>query len=91
MMAFNVAHPANAALDVDLVNTLPGRDLHRLCWLDDGEIGALDPVWNWLPGHSDAGDDPQVVHFTEGGPWFEGFRDVPYADHWRAVLTRWAS
>jgi hypothetical protein len=30
---FNCDHPANRALTLEMVNTLPGRDLHRLCWL----------------------------------------------------------
>lgn len=84
-MLFNCAHPANARLDVDLVNALPGRDLHRFCWLRDDEIGALPLTYNWLPGHSPADIDPQVVHFTEGGPWLRDYQDVPYADEWRAV------
>jgi len=88
VMAFNVDHPANDALTADLVNALPGRDLHRFCWLADDEIGALPPEWNHLVGHSDDGDDPKIVHFTDGGPWFEAFRNVPYADEWFAVLDR---
>jgi lipopolysaccharide biosynthesis glycosyltransferase len=88
VLAFNVDHPANDALTVDLVNALPGRDLHRFCWLTDDEIGALPPEWNHLVGHSDDGHDPKIVHFTDGGPWFEAFRNVPYADEWFAVLDR---
>jgi lipopolysaccharide biosynthesis glycosyltransferase len=88
VMAFNVDHPANDALTADLVNTLPGRDLHRFCWLADDEIGALPPEWNHLVGHSDDGRDPKIVHFTDGGPWFDAFRNVPYADEWFAVLDR---
>jgi lipopolysaccharide biosynthesis glycosyltransferase len=88
VMAFNVDHPANDALTADLVNALPGRDLHRFCWLADDEIGALPPEWNHLVGHSDDGRDPKLVHFTDGGPWFEAFRNVPYSDEWFAVLDR---
>ena len=88
VMAFNVDHPANDALTADLVNALPGRDLHRFCWLADDEIGALPPEWNHLVGHSDDVRDPKIVHFTDGGPWFEAFRNVPYADEWFAVLDR---
>jgi hypothetical protein len=51
-MLFNCSHPANQALTVDLVNTVPGRDLHRFCWLDDAQVGALPVEWNWLEGHS---------------------------------------
>lgn len=91
VMAFNVDHPANQALDVEMVNTLPGRDLHRLCWLDDAEIGELPPEWNYLVGHTQTEKEPKLVHFTDGGPWLEAFKNVPYADEWRNVLERWAA
>jgi lipopolysaccharide biosynthesis glycosyltransferase len=90
-MLFNLDHPANEALTVDLVNTLPGRDLHRFCWLDNDEIGELDSCWNFLVGHSDAKIDPKVVHYTEGGPWLPGFENAPFADEWFAHRNRWAA
>jgi lipopolysaccharide biosynthesis glycosyltransferase len=90
-MLFNLDHPANSALTLDVINTLPGRDLHRFCWLDDSEIGELDPCWNFLVGHSDPKINPKIVHFTEGGPWMQGYEDVPYADEWRTWRNRWAA
>lgn len=91
MMAINCDHAANRALTVDLVNTLPGRELHRFCWLDDDDIGALPPEWNHLVGHTESVAAPKLVHWTDGGPWFDGFRKVPYADEWFAHLERWAA
>lgn len=90
-MLFNCGHPSNRALDLDLVNTAPGRDLHRFCWLQDDEIGELGPEWNYLVGHTDPSVDAKVVHFTDGGPWFAGFENVEYADEYRAELSRWAA
>lgn len=90
-MLFNCDHPSNKKLTVEMVNTLPGRDLHRFCWLKDDEIGELDTAWNWLVGYSDPEIVPNVVHFTEGGPWMKGFEDVPYADEWREERSRWAA
>jgi hypothetical protein len=89
VMVFNCDHPSNQNLTLETVNSVPGRDLHRFCWLEDGEIGSLDESWNWLPGHSDTSIDPKIVHFTMGGPWFAGYRDVPYAEEWRAVRNDW--
>src|SRR5262245_4914326 len=88
VMAINIDHPANDALTIGLVNTKPGRDLHRFCWLDDTVIGALPAAWNVLVGHTDEVCDPKIVHFTDGGPWIEAFRNVPYADEWFSVLDR---
>jgi lipopolysaccharide biosynthesis glycosyltransferase len=89
-MVFNCDHPANNSLTLDLVNNAPGRDLHRFCWLADRDIGELDPTWNCLLGHTQIGCEPNVVHFTDGGPWFTGFEDVLYADEWRHEMLRWA-
>lgn len=85
-MAFNTRHPANDALTLDMIKTLPGRDLHRFCWLADDEIGALPDSFNWLEGHSTS-PDPGVVHFTRGTPDMAGYENVPFADEWRAVLA----
>lgn len=86
VMLFNSCHPKNLLdLTPELVNKVPGRDLHRFCWLDDKDIGAIPVEYNWLVGHSPADVDPTIVHFTEGGPWFEDYKDVPYADEW----TKW--
>lgn len=85
-MLFNCAHEANNDLTLDVINNLPGRDLHRLCWLDNSEIGYLNPKWNFLVGHSDPSIDPAVVHFTSGTPNMPGYENVPYADEWRDEL-----
>lgn len=90
VVAFNCDHPSNRALTVEYVNTVPGRDLHRFAWLADDEIGELEPAWNFLVGHTDPAIDPNIVHFTEGGPWMAGYENVPFADEWRDALESWA-
>lgn len=87
-MIFNCEHPSNRWLDLDVLNTRPGRDLHAFFWLNDNEIGALDQKWNWLVGHSDPTIDPMVCHFTEGTPNLPGYENVPYADEWRIEAAR---
>jgi len=84
VMAFNVSHPANNELTIDLINTIPGRDLHRFCWLEDKEIGSLHPRWNHLVGVSPETDDVAVAHFTLGLPDMPGWADQSFADEWRA-------
>jgi hypothetical protein len=90
VMLFNCDHPANRALDLGLLNSAPGRDLHGFCWLPDHLIGELDVSWNWLVGHSPEDVEPDIVHFTDGGPWFPGYEDVAYAGEWQAALNTWA-
>lgn len=89
VMAFNCDHPANKALTVELINTVPGRDLHRFCWLTDDQIGDLDAEWNYLVGITRDIDEPGLVHFTNGGPWFADYQHVPFADEWLAERRLW--
>lgn len=92
VMAFNCDHPANAPLfDLDFLNTTPGRDLHRMCWLDDEElIGELHPCWNHLVGHSDPNTSATIAHFTSGVPDMPGYENQPYAEEWFRAREEWA-
>ena len=40
--------------------------------------------WNWLEGWSEkpAEGTPKAVHFTRGGPWFDNWQHVDYAELW---------
>ena len=82
LMVFNMRDERLRELTVDRVNTESGAYLHRMKWLDDDAIGALDPRWNWLEGSSPMTDDPFAIHFTRGGPWLEAWRDVAFAERW---------
>ncbi len=86
MVLYNCGHPANAALTPALINRQTGAYLHRFQWLDDAEIGAVPETWNWLEGWNRKPGDgpPSAVHFTRGGPWFDDWQDVEYAELWRA-------
>lgn len=95
VMAFNCDHPANAALTVELINAVPGRDLHRFCWLDDRLIGELQPKWNYLVGHTRlyepaSDENPAIVHWTDGYPLLPGYEQAEYAAEFHAELTSWA-
>lgn len=92
VMVFNCDHEANKALTLDMVNSVPGRELHRFCWLgkDDDLIGELDVSYNWLVGHSPEGVEPRIVHYTDGVPSMPGYENSPYADEWWAELWGWA-
>lgn len=79
---WNLEHAGAQRLDSWMLNTLPGRDLHRFCWLRDEEIGTLPECWHWLDGHSDIGLDPAAVHFTRGCPDMPGWEHTRYAREW---------
>lgn len=88
VMIFNCDHPANRALTLEMINSLPGRDLHRFCWLADDEIGELPAEYNYLVGHTRSIVNPKIVHFTSGTPDMPGYENCEYADEWREQLMR---
>ena len=94
VMLWNCEHPSTKKLTLEMVNTLPGRDLHRFCWLEDDEIGELEPCWNYLVGsmtNGACGKEPRIVHFTEGPPTMRGYEHCEYASEFDAVLEEWAA
>ena len=84
-MLFNCGHSSTKKLTPELINRESGAYLHRMQWADDSEIGSLPAGWNWLEGWDNIPDKgfPQAVHYTRGGPWFENYQNVQYADIWR--------
>jgi len=91
LMILNASHPSNRALTLELINSVPGRDMHAFCWLKDEEIGSLHPRWNHLVGVSPATDDVSVAHFTLGLPTMPGYEQQQYAEEWRQELRSWAA
>lgn len=87
VMLFNNAKCS--ALTPDLVDEWHGLDLHQFKWLEgDHQIGELPLEWNFLVGyypHRDV-DTIQNLHFTEGGPYFNAYRDCEYAREWWAAF-----
>ena len=84
LILFNCSHSSNKRLSVDLVNSETGSFLHQFKWLKDSEIGSLDERWNWLEGWTSKHNNkkPFAVHYTRGGPWFEEWQDVEFANEW---------
>ena len=88
VMLFNCGHKGNEKLTQDLVNNpeINGAYLHRFSWLKDEEIGELDHTWNYLVGVYDDIETPKLIHYTEGGPWFENYRDCEFNELWKKEL-----
>ena len=85
MMMFNCEHPSTKKLTVEAVNNETGAYLHRMQWANDSEIGNIPTDWNWLEGWNKKPKIgyPSAVHYTRGGPWFENWQDVDFANEWQ--------
>lgn len=87
MMLFNCGHPDVKKLSAFSVNTKSGAYLHQFQWTEN--VGSLPVDFNYLEGWNtpeQCQGDPRAVHFTRGGPWFQQYQDVEYADEWRSYL-----
>ena len=63
----------------DVVATQTGAYLHRFQDIPDDEIGEIPKTWNTLDWMDDS---TKLIHYTNGGPWFDAYRDHPHADVW---------
>jgi len=88
VVLWNCGHPSNKVVTTDLINDpeTTGKYMHRFSWVKDEEIGELDHTWNYLVGVYDDYEKPNLIHYTEGGPWFENYRECEFADLWKKEL-----
>lgn len=89
VMMFNNARCR--ALTTDYVNKASGLDLHQFAWAmsmfeGDEVIGELPNRWNMLVGSQEI-ERPGILHYTEGGPWFNEYKDCPHAGLWFEELA----
>lgn len=81
---FNCDHPDVRALTPSVINSVSPAHLHRFEWVNsDQAIGSLDLDWNFLEGeYPKPLRTPRVIHYTNGGPWFDEWQNCDYADLW---------
>jgi lipopolysaccharide biosynthesis glycosyltransferase len=88
VMLFNCDHPKHRVLTPEFLQRQSGKFLHRFEWLDDADIGALPPEWNWLTTEYEDNYQAKLLHYTLGTPCFADYRDAAMADEWHAHRAR---
>lgn len=96
---WNCGHPANRQVTKAYVAQAAGNKMHAFEWLEDNEIGALPTSYNYISGVSprmpvgNGGQPllPDVIHYTEGGPWFEDIdhSTIKYGEYWNYEYEDW--
>lgn len=73
-------------LSPDTINYALPSYLHQLKWAFDEHIGSLPTEYNWLVGYYKETDSfkPKALHYTDGGPWLENYKDCEYSDLWKS-------
>jgi len=88
VMLFNCSHHHCKRLQPEYVNSASPANLHRLQWTEDGAIGELDRDWNHLVGEYPPNPNAKIVHWTLGGPYFNEYSDVEWADEWYELKNK---
>ena len=71
------------ALTLEYVNSATGLELHQFKWLEnEGLIGSIPLEWNWLVGEYEKIQNPKLIHYTKGGPYFSDYNNTDYAELW---------
>lgn len=88
-MWINCGHEEVKRLTPEVVNRSSGLYLHRFQWLPNDAIGELPLEYNYLEGWNTREQcaDPIAVHFTRGGPWFDEYKNVEYAEEWNRYAS----
>jgi hypothetical protein len=68
----------------DVVETQTGAYLHRFQDIPDAQIGELPKTWNTLDWMDST---TKLIHYTNGGPWFEQYRNHAHAEIWFQYRT----
>jgi lipopolysaccharide biosynthesis glycosyltransferase len=63
----------------EVVQTQTGAYLHRFQDIPDAQIGEIPKGWNELDTMNER---TKLIHYTNGGPWFEQYHDHPHAAIW---------
>lgn len=82
VVLWNCGHEANRIVTPEFVEKSTGAQLHRFTWLDDGLIGEVPKIWNWLPDEFGPNPDAKLLHWTLGTPCFHEYADTPMAAEW---------
>jgi lipopolysaccharide biosynthesis glycosyltransferase len=88
MVIFNCEHPANRILTPQYIEAHDGAFLHRFKWLEDDEIGELNPEWNYLAIEYPPKHDAKLIHYTLGTPCLEEFKMTDMSDIWWDTYRR---
>ncbi len=91
VILWNCGHPSNKGLTKEIIDEYEGAYLHRFRWLEDHEIGELPKEYNWLVNwyHEPEDGTPKIIHYTEGGPWFDNYVSCEYGANWEREKNKY--
>jgi lipopolysaccharide biosynthesis glycosyltransferase len=72
-------------LSKDFLDSASPAALHQFEWLVDSEIAEIPRSYNHLVGHYKKHNKIKALHYTNGGPWFEEYKNAELSEEWWKV------
>ncbi len=69
-----------------LDNATP-KELHQFEWVNENDISEIPRSYNHLVGYYKKHNRIKVIHYTQGGPWFESCKDGELSEEWWKVYN----
>ncbi len=69
-------------LTKEYLDKATAADLHQFAWVDDGDIGSIPLKYNHLVGYYKKHKYIKAIHYTQGGPWFENYKEGELSEEW---------
>ena len=85
-MVFNCEKLKNILTKEYLDNATP-QQLHQFEWIDESEIAEIPVAYNHLVGYYEKNDNIKAIHYTNGGPWFDEYKDGELSEEWWNVYN----
>ena len=60
-------------------------DLHQFAWVDEKDISEIPRSYNHLVGYYKKHNRIKAIHYTQGGPWFEEYKNGEFSEEWWKV------
>tara|TARA_R100000329_G_scaffold123830_1_gene102358 strand:- start:481 stop:1137 length:657 start_codon:yes stop_codon:yes gene_type:complete len=85
LMVFDNARMKSKLSKAYLDNASPAQ-LHEFHFINENRIGSIPLEYNSLVGHYDL-KDAKALHYTNGGPWFEAWKETEASEEWWKVYN----
>ena len=72
-------------LTQDYLDKATPADLHQFAWAKDNEIGRIPLKYNHLVGYYKKHKYIKAIHYTQGGPWFDEYKNSELSEEWWRV------
>jgi len=62
-------------------------DLHQFAWVKEKEISSVPLKYNHLVGYYKKHKYIKAIHYTQGGPWFDEYKNSELSEEWWKVYN----